>query len=245
MRIGVCDDDRKIAEILAQDIHSIYGTDVVVIAFDKISSLLIYIEEETEQKLDILFMDIVFRKEWGRSQNGIRVAKKIQELRPEIQIIFISGHSDYVQEIFQIEPVYFLLKPFSKESVKAAMERAIKRMEEKTRDSIKIYSDGKTQVLLKRDIDYVESNKHRVRIWCGGTYFDIYSSLKTLAAELVGDFIQCHQSYLVNIQKIKQLDSWSLELFSGKQIPVSRSKYKQTKQAVSEHTTSVIGKKGS
>ena len=118
-------------------------------------------------------------------------------------------------------------------------------MEEKTRDSIRIYSEGKTQVLLKRDIDYVECNKHHVRIWCGGTYFDIYSSLKTLAAELVGDFIQCHQSYLVNIQKIKQLDSWSLELFSGKQIPVSRSKYKQTKQAVSEHTTSVIGKKGS
>ena len=240
MRIGICDDDRRIAEILAEDIRWIYRTDVVLIAFDKISSLLIYIEEETEKKLDILFMDIVFRKEWGRMQNGIKAAKKIQSIRPEIQIIFISGHSDYVQEIFQIEPVYFLLKPFNKEDVGAAMSRAVKRMEEKDRDFVKIYSGGKLHVILKRDIDYVESNKHRLRIWCGEMHYDIYRALKLFATELTGDFIQCHQSYLVNIRRIKKLDAWNLELFNEKQIPVSRSKYKQTRQALLEHTSSGI-----
>lgn len=78
MRIGICDDDRRIAEILAEDIRWIYRTDVVLIAFDKISSLLIYIEEETEKNWIFYSWILCFEKNGEECKMGSRPQKKFR-----------------------------------------------------------------------------------------------------------------------------------------------------------------------
>ncbi len=235
MRIGICDDDKLVAGALAEELRDLYAFDIAIVAFDTAFSLLTYIEDEKNEPLDILFLDIRLRE-----QNGVRVAMEIQEFWPEIQIIFSSGYPEYAQDIFQIEPVYFLLKPFDRESMKRAVDRAVRRMEEAGHEIVRICTQGEMVALRLRDVDYIESNRHQLKIWCGERCHELYGTLTSFAEKLPDSFLRCHQSYLVNIHKIRRMNADTIELFNGRLLPVSRSRYRQTREALLRYTANSI-----
>jgi DNA-binding LytR/AlgR family response regulator len=44
-------------------------------------------------------------------------------------------------------------------------------------------------------------------------------------------FVQCHKSYIVNLRQIQRFGTNDILLKNGNAVPVSRAKYKQTKEA--------------
>ena len=235
MRIGICDDDPSVVKILAASLKDLYVFDILILPFDSAFSLLTYMEDTQNERLDILFLDIRLR-----GQSGIRVAIEIQQKWPEVQIIFCSGYPEYVQEIFQVEPVYFLLKPFDRKSVKMAVDRAVKYMEEIDQKMITLVSQGEVRTFRVREIYYVESNKHLLNIWCGNECYETRERLNDFAKRLPDEFVRCHQSYLVNINRIRSLTSTGIKLFDGRELPVSRSRYRQTREALLRYTANSI-----
>lgn len=53
-----------------------------------------------------------------QGENGMQLAKSLRENGNRVGIIFITGSEDYLLEGYSVQPVNYLLKPVSKETLK-------------------------------------------------------------------------------------------------------------------------------
>ena len=67
-----------------------------------------------------------------------------------------------------------------------------------------------------------------------------YEKLSSLQRRVDSRFIQCHKSYLVNMDYVVGLQGNMLELCNGVQIPVSQSRAKFTWETLLRHLTREI-----
>ena len=74
--------------------------------------------------------------------------------------------------------------------------------------------------------------ERKVRIHAGAEEIEAYASLSDLSAELPASFIQCHKSFLVNMDHVKELKADSVVLSSNQVVPVSQKRRKFVREAV-------------
>ena len=94
MVIGICDDDKKWRESCKRTLigfSMMISIDMEVVCFSTAEELLEY----KETPLDAVFLDI----ELGRD-NGIFVAKKLNKVRPNCKIIYMSNLCDKKAQLF-------------------------------------------------------------------------------------------------------------------------------------------------
>ena len=82
--------------------------------------------------------------------NGIELAKALRVLYPEIIIVFVSSHSQYLRDFIDMKADYFVLKPYTRQDVQDALMRAVffsgrlkKRMSVHTFGSFAVFVDGR------------------------------------------------------------------------------------------------------
>ena len=63
--------------------------------------------------------------------NGIELARQIREVRPAVQIMFLSGYDDfsYAQEAIQYNIISYLLKPISAEDLEKELNKVRKKLD--------------------------------------------------------------------------------------------------------------------
>lgn len=107
-------DDEKLA--LGTLVDSIEKTvpDANVIGFRMPSDALEYVRENV---CEIAFLDIKMR-----GMTGLELAKQLKDIRGDINIIFVTGYSEYSLDAFRIYASDYLLKPATPDAVKQAME---------------------------------------------------------------------------------------------------------------------------
>ena len=57
--------------------------------------------------------------------DGLTLAKKIHEISPDTCIIFITSHSQYALDAFNVDAISYLLKPFADEELDKALKRSL------------------------------------------------------------------------------------------------------------------------
>ena len=62
-----------------------------------------------------------------------------------------------------------------------------------------------------------------------------YESIDDIEAMLPSAFIQCHKSYLVNMEKIVEMRYDGVDLVSGATIPVSQKRSRDTRDAFTNY----------
>ena len=88
-------------------------------------------------KCDIAFLDIEMSK-----MNGITLAKKLKEIYPQINIIFVTAYSQYANEAFDIHASGYVYKPVTKEKIIIEMENLRHEIQwKKTGIFIKTFGD--------------------------------------------------------------------------------------------------------
>ncbi|MEK4077934.1 MULTISPECIES: LytTR family transcriptional regulator DNA-binding domain-containing protein [Paenibacillus] len=103
----------------------------------------------------------------------------------------------------------------------------------------KIYTKKNDKVILFNppEIDYIESMDGSVLVHVGGESFICALTLTELEQKLFNfGFFRCHRSYIVNLQKVREIITWtknsySLRLNTGQDaiVPLSRSKLQELK----------------
>ena len=94
---------------------------------------------------DVAFLDIELP-----GGSGLEVASKLRALRPETNVVFITGHSEYAIQAFELYASGYLLKPITEEHVRTALEnlRHPIRRQEKPRLTVRCFGN--------------------FEVWCGG-----------------------------------------------------------------------------
>ena len=108
MRILCVDDEELALQMLEMSIKKA-KPDAEVIAFDDQDEL---IEDAEKNGCDIAFLDIHMR-----GTNGVEVAKKLKEINPKMNIIFVTGFSEYAGEAMSLHASGYIMKPVNKAKV--------------------------------------------------------------------------------------------------------------------------------
>ena len=123
-KIAVCDDEAEQVEYLAAlagDWAECRGNRVCIRPFYSAEEFLFHYEEEKD--CDILLLDIEMR-----GINGVELAKRLREENDALQIIFITGHPDFIADGYEVGALHYLLKPVSGEKLNQVLDRAEKNL---------------------------------------------------------------------------------------------------------------------
>ena len=108
MRILCLDDEELALQMLELSIKKA-KPDADVTAFDDQDELIMDAEKNG---CDIAFLDIHMR-----GMNGVEVAKKLKEINPKMNIIFVTGFSEYAGDAMNMHASGYIMKPVSKAKV--------------------------------------------------------------------------------------------------------------------------------
>ncbi len=176
---------------------------------------------------DIVLFDVKMRR-----VSGIEAAKQLRESDRSAEIIFLTTYSDYVFSSFEAEPIRYLIKPLEYERFHEAMEKAIQKVDEKSRHCYFISFGNTTYCIPVNDIKYFSSEGRIVDAHCASGEYSFYAKLDEVEqTELLSGFLRCHQSLLVNPDHIRRITTESITLFSGENLPVSRVRAKAIKDS--------------
>ena len=199
-----------------------------------------------EFKPDVVFLDIQMPK-----LNGFDVVELLADEAP--QIIFVTAFDEYAIKAFDANALDYLLKPVNPDRLKIAIKRleekisieakpdfknAVKEVVQKNLplQRILIKENTKVHVIPVNEIIYIEAQDDYVLIQTLDKSYLKNERLANLEAELDPQvFIRIHRSFLVNIDYINRIESYSkdsklVKLKTGFEIPVSRSGYGKLKQ---------------
>lgn len=113
MKILAADDEVLALEMLKEAIRDAEPQSEII-AFSKPSLLLEYAKENNS---DIAFLDIHMR-----GMTGVELAKKLKELNPKINIIFVTSYDQYASNALELRASGYIMKPVTAERVKEELE---------------------------------------------------------------------------------------------------------------------------
>ena len=206
-----------------------------------------------ELEPDLLFLDIEMP-----GLNGFKVVEELAGKDALPQVIFVTAYDQYAVKAFDVNAVDYILKPIEKSRLEKAVQRAKRQLESGTvvNNQIKSLlsmispSTHKKAKLLMKDKNrnlLVDSEEVIFANVCDGVVLvsthDLtgetnFRTLEELQTNLDPEiFWRVHRSYLVNINKIKEVVPWfnrtlQLKMRDKKEteIPVSRSHSKRLKE---------------
>lgn len=225
INIAICDDDCETVKLLESLLKERYRETVRIHTFTTAFSLLTYLQDEAKGEVDLLLADIEISKD-----NGIQVAGRLQTQYPHLKVIFITGYIDYARYIFKADPADFIVKPIDEKRLYEAVDKVLSKMEAESEKMLKINSKGEFIKLRTDDILYIEMIQKIAYIHSVEKETATRKKLGELLEELPHNFVRCHQSYIVNMDKITYFSSEHAELSGGQYIPISRNRYRATRE---------------
>ena len=179
-------------------------------------------------KADLLFLDIQMN-----GLNGMDVARRIREFDNNVEIIFTTSVLDYVCEGYEVNAYRYMLKPIEYNIFKNNMGKCIENIIKKKNDFLTINDKSKLIKIKFDDILYIETSKRQLIIHTINGHEIIKMSIRKLEKLLNKDFFRCHNSFIVNLEKINKIDVSDIYI-NNATIPISKHRRKQLKARLIE-----------
>ncbi len=250
LRALVVDDEQLAREELSFLLNQIGGVAVVGEAANGIEAIGL-IEDLTP---DIVFLDVQMP-----GMNGFEVAREAISRQTAAEIVFVTAYDQYAIEGFKVDAVDYLLKPVDLQRLEQALQRARRRLQpaapipnedlerivklvterQSRRERLAVKVGERFMLVDADDLIYASLADDVITVVTSSlTGTSNYRTLDELQAHLdPGVFWRVHRSYLVNINKIKEIVPWFsrnyiLKMNDGKatEIPVSRSQTKRLRE---------------
>lgn len=225
VKICICDDsleERAFINVLVREWSRQTGTDVSVSEFPTAEAFLFEYEDLVP---DVLLLDIEMP-----GMNGVELAKRLREGNKLIQIVFITGFSDYIAEGYEVAALHYLLKPVSPQKLFSTLDRALEKQETDGR-KIVLETTTETVQLLLCEIRYIEVIKNYITVYAEGSY-TVKRTLKEIERELDERFLRVGRSYIVNLHFISRVTRSEIFLRGGASVPLPRGAYEKVNRAV-------------
>lgn len=184
-----------------------------------------FLEHDT---VDAIFCDINMP-----DLNGMDFVKSLAA--PPL-IVFTTAYSDYAIEGFKVNAVDYLLKPFGLQDFQRAAKRLKERLvarpieptlftsfeKEGLEDVLFLKSDRRIIKVNTSDIRYIESMSEYIKVWIDNQPKPIITllSMSKMEENLPGYFTRIHRSYIININKIHEVNKNNVIMDAGQYLPI-------------------------
>lgn len=225
-KVAVCDDvqaDRHYMENFVKCWAVKNQHTVQISSFASAEEFLFLYEEKKDY--DILLLDI----EMG-DMDGVTMAKTLRKKDEMIQIVFITGYSDYISEGYEVAALHYLMKPVKEEKLFEVLDRAVEKIE-KNEKVLNLDIGGEMVRVPIYQIRYAQVMGNYVTIYAG-LEITVKMTLKELESELDERFYRVGRSVIVNLIQISRVTKKEIKLNDGVMIPLPRGAYDGVNQAI-------------
>lgn len=227
-KIAVCDDsgaDRDYISSLVRQWGTAKDHTVRISPFPSSESFLFHYTEEKDY--DILLLDI----EMGE-MDGVTMAKELRRDNDTVQIIFITGYSDYIAEGYEVAALHYLTKPVDGDKLFQVLTRAVGRLR-RNEPTLTLELPGEVVRVPLSKIRYVDVLHNYVTVHADRDY-NLKRPLGELEQELGGQFYRIGRSCVVNLNFVSRVTRTSVELSGGGSLPLPRGQYEGLNRAIIE-----------
>lgn len=169
------------------------------------------IEYIKEHKITgIYFLDVDLKN----TMNGIKLGETIRNMDSEGFIIFTTTHLEmsYLAFKYKVEAMDYVIKDEcdSKERINSCLLKAYDTYFRNKHDEelITIKEDTRIIRIKPSNILFIETTgiAHKIRVHEHNRQIEFYGNLKDVQKLLPSNFYRCHKSYIVNRDKIDEID---------------------------------------
>lgn len=200
-----------------------------------------------EKQPDLIFLDIQMPK-----LNGFEMLELLDET-PEI--IFTTAFDEFAIKAFDMNAVDYLLKPFSRDRFKSALEKAFLRIKNKSKskkefnnllkhiqenskeiENVVVKSNHKINIIPVDEILNIEAEDDYVMIYTAEGKYLKHQTMKYFEDHLPSSkFLRIHRSNIIRLSAVSQIQHYAKEnyiviLKNDLQVKVSKSRIKELRK---------------
>ena len=226
-RIAVCDDQPAQLENLTKKLSLYAEARHIKFHIQTYPSAEAFLFDFSENRnFDLLFLDIEMA-----GMNGIQLARKIRAENETVQLCFITGYPDYMNQGYDVNALHYLLKPVSIEKLFEVCDRLLKSTE--TQPRFFLFSLGKEVVrVYEKDLYYGEAQGHYMLLHTRQGELKLRTTVPELEKQLGEGFFRPSRSFLVNLRYVTRITKTEILLEQGVAVPLGKGMFDQANTAL-------------
>jgi len=249
IRAVIVDDEELARSLLREYLNQAGGVDVIAECANGFEA----VKTIAEHKPDLVFLDVQMPK-----LDGFEVLELID---PAVSVIFVTAYDQYAMRAFDANAVDYLLKPFSADRFKKALDRVRQRLgspapaapkitaselsaaarpPEQKLERIVVKDGTKVHIIPLDKLDYVEAQDDYIALRSEKKNYLKQQTISSIETQLdPKKFVRIHRSFIVNLERIARIEPYTKDsrvavLLDGSQLPVSRSGHARLKTLLGE-----------
>ena len=225
-KVAICDDaapDREYVAALVRLWAELTQSNIQLNTFPSAESFMFHYADESDY--DILLLDIEME-----AMDGVTMAKHLRKDNEAVQIIFITGYTDYIAEGYEVAALHYLVKPVKEEKLFSVLDRAAEKLR-KNEKVLHFEISGEIVRVPVYQIRYAEVMANYVTIHAAEDV-TVKMTLGDLEKELDERFYRAGRSIIVNLTQISRVTKTEIKLSDGTVIPLPRGAYEGVNRAI-------------
>ena len=226
IQVAICDDaaaDRDYVETMVKRWAQARDVAVELRQYTSAETLLFCLADQGGA--DIALLDI----EMG-AMDGVTLAKRLRRDSETMQIVFITGYSDYIAEGYEVAALHYLMKPVKEEKLFSVLDRAAEKLCKNER-TLLLETPVETVRVPIYSIRYADVQGNYVSIHAAQCY-TVKMTLRELEQSLDDRFYRVGRSAIVNLGEITRVTRTEVFLRDGSVLPLPRGAYDGVNRAI-------------
>jgi len=225
-KVAICDDaaaDREYVAAFVRHWSEHTGNTAQINTFPSAESFLFHYADEKDY--DILLLDIEME-----AMDGVVLAKQLRQENDTVQIVFITGFSDYIAEGYEVAALHYLMKPVREEKLFSVLDRAAEKLA-KNELVLHFEQAGEMIRIPVYQIRYAEVMGNYVTIHAAAD-ITLKMTLGELEKSLDDRFYRVGRSVIVNLTQISRVTKTEIKLSDNTAILLPRGAYDGVNRAI-------------
>lgn len=219
IRIAICDDILEMTKFMTNIISNIMDEKKIeyeILAFQSGRDLL-----EQIDNVNLVFLDLEMPE-----MDGIKTGERIRRENEKCKIIVASAREDRMKEVFRLDAMRFVSKPYDREEIMEAIDAYLQTYQVGLQ-KIEVYKNRKPYYIMQREIRYIQAYNGAVNIYARNTVFHKEVTLSKME-EMLDEhiFFKIHKAIIVGLGFVTEYTKD--KVFIDKEIlPLSRRNSKE------------------
>ena len=230
LKIAICDDEQNQIEYLTSIVSAWSnenGHICEIRTFPSAEAFLFAYEDDNAY--DILLLDIEMKH-----ITGVDLAKGIRKKDQTVQIIFITGYSEYISEGYEVAALHYLMKPVSQQKLFSVLDRAAEKIKQNEK-CLNLPLSGEMVRVPLHEIKYLDVHQNYVTVH-GKADYTVKRTLGEFEDLLDTRFTRVGRAMIVNLTYISRVTKTDVYLSDGTVLPLPRGAYEPLNRAIITHT---------
>jgi DNA-binding LytR/AlgR family response regulator len=229
-RVAIVDDSSVDAAFVEDILNTWADNRQVVVQPERFDSAEKFLFRYADDKAwDILLLDI----EMG-AMDGVTMAKRVRQDNEAVQIVFITGYSDYIAEGYEVAALHYLMKPVNREKLLMVLDRAMEKRKQEER-CLNLEAYGEMVRIPFYEIRYLDVHQNYVTVHAKADY-TVKRTLGDVEKELDERFFRVGRGMILNLKYIQRVTKTEVRLSDGAVLPLPRGAYEPLNRAIIQHT---------